>query len=150
MAPGWSAANEAAERTRTIMQLRILKCKGLIVTDITILGSRSDNANSRSTGRKQPRGCSLPTLSNWLPLSSGRYLDRIAGSTHPALGAFTQRHLSTAFHHTSRSHSSTQVLAHCRLVHQRVPNCVSSRAAATEKDLPCTSWRKMLTDRRVW
>jgi hypothetical protein len=39
MAPGWSAANEAAERTRTIMQLRTLKWKGLIVTDITIVGS---------------------------------------------------------------------------------------------------------------
>src|ERR1700686_2627235 len=47
-----------------------------------------------------------------------------------------QRHRSTPFHHTSRSHSSKQVLAHCRLVHQREPNCLSSRAAATEKDFP--------------
>jgi hypothetical protein len=47
-----------------------------------------------------------------------------------------QRHRSTPFHHTSRSHSSRHVLAHCRLVHQRAPNCTSSRAAATEKDFP--------------
>jgi hypothetical protein len=33
-------------------------------------------------------------------------------------------HRSTRFHQMSRSHSSVQVFAHCRCVHQRKPNSV--------------------------
>jgi hypothetical protein len=35
-----------------------------------------------------------------------------------------QFHRSTTFHQMVRSHSSVQVLAHCRCVHQREPNSV--------------------------
>src|SRR5579863_6583586 len=39
---------------------------------------------------------------------------------------FIQRQRSTAFHQNTFIHSSRQVFAHCRLLHQRAPNCASS------------------------
>src|SRR5258708_7836807 len=85
----------------------------------------------------------------WHSLSGGKLL---FVSDHFPLwaGGSDHRPRSTPVHHSIRSHSSRQVLAHCRCVHQRVPNWVSSRAAATENDFERISCRKILSARRVW
>lgn len=46
---------------------------------------------------------------------------------------------SMQFHQTTLTHSPTKVFAHCRCVHQRVPNSGGLCAAATENDLPRSS-----------
>jgi hypothetical protein len=115
-------------------------------------GANDCEGFANNLARDFPR-CDRLQHTNGFPLPMDFEEGRINLSAKYAIVSYifhTQRHRSTPFHHTTRSHSSRQVLAHCRLVHQRVPNCVSSRAAATEKDFPCTSWRKMLIDRRVW
>jgi len=59
------------------------------------------------------------------------------------------RQRSMQFHHTTLTHSFTKVFAHSRCVHQRVPNSGGLCAAVTENDLSRSSWRKMLSARRV-
>jgi hypothetical protein len=47
MAAGWSAANKAAGKIMTIMQLRILKNEDFIIADIPSSGTTVDNANPK-------------------------------------------------------------------------------------------------------